>query len=309
MLLTKNKRISGLYLLLIVIYLLQTFTAAINPTVLKKYHVDATQIRLLTLTIALPYIVIWLIALVGYLRLYTYGKFIEHEKDGAAFKKIAQGMLWLTLWLPLSSLVANVSTQYYTNHSDATATLVRFNNYFNLCILFIGFWLVYKGTRLLLTTIKHSETTLVSLPFMFTFIALSTHFVYLTFQDPARQFPTHQVAVASYYEPNWLLFLTLVIPRLLYYFIGVVAIYNIYVYKTKVKGSLYKQALNRLAQGLIAVVGVTMVLRCLQSLSSPLEKFSLQLLLVLIYVLLILIAVGYLLIAKGAKKLQQLEEL
>jgi hypothetical protein len=309
MLLAKNKRFSGLYVLLIVVYLLQTFLIKVNPTVLAKYRIDTLEDHVIALTVALPYIVIWLVALVGYLRLQNYGKAIGREREGVAFTGIASGVLWLSLWLPLSSIVAGFSTQYYTNHPDATASLVRFNNYFNLIILLLGTWLVYRGTEKLLSIVNYKKKVIVSQTYMYAYLILAGLYVYFTFQDPARQFPTHTVAVASYYEPNWLLFLTLVIPRLIYGFFGLMAVYNIYLYNTKVKGSLYKQALKYLTQGLIAVIITTAILRCIQSLSTPLEKFSLQAVLILVYVLLLLIAIGYVLIAKGAKKLQQFEEL
>jgi hypothetical protein len=309
-LLVKNKRFTSLYVLLIVVYIAQTLTTAVNPSVLTKYRIDTTQVRLLSLTIALPYIVIWFIGLVGYLRLQNYGELIgRREKDGMAFTMIAHGVLGLGLWLPLSTIATALSSQYYLSHPSATANLVRFNNYFNLIIVFVGIWFIYKGSEKLLTVIKKQKTFVMSPPFMYAYLICAGIYVYLTFLDPARQFPTHTVAVASYYEPDWLLLLTLVIPRLIYGFLGVVAVYNIHLYNSKVQGSLYKQALKHLTQGLIAVIAITMVLRCLASLTTTLEKFGLQLLLAIIYILLVLIAVGYILIARGAKQLQNLEEL
>jgi hypothetical protein len=308
MLLLKNKRFSGLYLLLIIIYLLQTFATKVNPAVLSKYRIDSLEDRFLSLTVVLPYIIIWLIALVGYLGLQNYAKSLGREKDGVAFQGIAHGVLWLSLWLPLSSIIGDFVSQYYTDHPSATANLVRLDNYINLVILLLGTWLLYKGTEKLLNVMQYKKKVLVSQPFLYAYLILSGLYIYFTFQDPARQFPTHTVTVASYYESNWLLFLTLVIPRLIYGFLGLVAIYNIYLYNVKVKGALYKQALKHLAQGLIAVIISTMILRCIQSLATPLEKFSLAAVLVLVYVLLLIIAIGYVLIAKGAQKLQQLEE-
>jgi hypothetical protein len=87
MLLAENKRFSGVYLLLVVVYLLQSLATTINPTVLSKYHVDVLQIRLLILTIALPYVVIWFMAFIGYLRLTAYAKLIAHEKMEPPLKR------------------------------------------------------------------------------------------------------------------------------------------------------------------------------------------------------------------------------
>jgi hypothetical protein len=308
MLLT-NKKLTGLYVVLILIYLFQTLVAPVNKLTLSKYHIDSAQARALTLTIAIPYIIIWSVALIGYLRLNSYVKLIKKYKDGAAFRTIGRGILWLGLWLPLSTIINNFFFEYYSSHHAATANLVRLNNYLNLVILFGGFWLVYKGSGQLLALVKKRPDFSAHQTLALVFIAFSALYVFLTLQDVARHHPTHAVAVASYYEPDWLIILTIIIPRLLYWFLGAQAVQNIYLYRRKVKGRLYQHALNNLAIGLGGVVAVTILLRCLQSLSAPLERLSLSLLLAIVYVLLILISVGYVLIAKGAKSLQQLEEL
>ena len=307
--LLRNKRLTGLYATLIIIYLLQVLVAPVSKLTLTKYHISATQARAVTLTIAVPYIIIWCVALVGYLRLKTYVDLIGKYKDGAAFRAISRGILWLGLWLPLSTIINGFFAEYYTGHHEATANLIRFNNYLNVTILFVGFWLVYKGSDRLLTLVKQKPAVSNSQILMLAYIAFSALYVFLTLQDSARHMPTRSVAVATYYEPDWLIVLTVVIPRLLYWFLGVQAVQNILLYQRKVKGKLYKHALNNLAFGLGGMVAATILLRCLQSLSSPLEQLSLGLLLALLYVVLIFISVGYILIAKGAKRLQQLEEL
>ena len=308
MLILKNKKLSGVYAAFIIIYLLQILFVPVDKTTLAKYHVSVSSLRVITLSVALPYIIIWVITLIGYLRLNTYAELIKNNKDGAAFKVIAKGILWLGLWLPLSTIVNNFSSQYYTSHHSATANLVRFDNYLNLVFLIIGFVLISKGTNKLLLLIRKPALSMSQMTVL-VYIAFSALYVLLTLHDSARALPTHKVAVASYYEPDWLLVVTLVIPRLIYWFLGVQAVHSIYIYRKKVKGKLYQQALNYLAIGLGGVVATTIILRCLQSLSSTLGQLSLAFLLAFIYVLLILISVGYVLIAKGARGLQRLEEL
>jgi hypothetical protein len=309
LLLLKNKQLSSIYAVLIVVYLLQTLAAPVDKLTLTKYHIDTTQARLLTLTIAIPYIIIWCVALIGYIRLNIYITLIQKYKDGAAFKTISKGILWLGLWLPVSTIINNCFFEYYSGHHAATANLVRLNNYLNLVILFGGFWLVYKGSGQLLALVKRKPTDVTSQAVTLLFITFSVLYTFLTLQDVARQHPTASVATATYYEPDWLILLTIVIPRLLYWFLGIYAVQNIYLYRKRIKGRLYKHALNNLALGLGAVVVVTVLLRCIQSLSATLERLSLGLLLGVVYILLMLISVGYVLIAKGAKSLQQLEEL
>jgi hypothetical protein len=51
-----------------------------------------------------------------------------------------------------------------------------------------------------------------------------------------------------------------------------------------------------------------MVMRCIQSLTNPLNHLSLAMLILIIYLLLLLMCVCYVLIAKGARYLQAIEE-
>ena len=141
------------------------------------------------------------------------------------------------------------------------------------------------------------------------YIIFAALYCFLVFHDPTRSVPSRTVAVASYYEPDWLLTLTIIIPRLLMWYLGFRAVYNILVFRDKVKGALYKSALNSLARGLIGVVITVIILRTTQSLAATLSTISIGLILVIIYALLIIIAVSYGLIARGAKNLQKLEDL
>ena len=308
MLISKNKKLSALYAIFIVVYVLQTLLPTIDAKTLTKYHVSSAQIKLLLLTIAIPYIAIWLISLVGYLRLATYVELIEKDKDGAAFKMISRGILGLSLWLPLSSIIDNFFSQSYRYHESATANLVRLDNYLNLLILFIAFWLLKKGTTKLLPIVKR-PTSVISQSVILSYIAFVALYVLLVINDPSRLHPSGSVTVASYYEVDWLIVLTLLIPRLISWFFGVQAVQDILVYRNKVKGKLYKEALNKLALGLAVVVALTVLLRCLQSLAAPFQHLNLTFILLIIYGLLIFMSVGYVLIAKGAKNLQKLEEL
>ena len=307
MLLLQNKRLSGLYAILIVGYLSLSVLSPLDDKDLAKYNLDATQARLLVLTIAIPYIVIWLIALIGYLRLNAYVALIKKDKDGAAFKTITQGVLLLALWLPLSTITTSIFRLIYDAHPSMTANLVRLDNYLSVIYLFAAFVVLYIGTRKLLPLVKRPRF-LSSEGIVLAYIAFSALYVMLIFQDPAHEFPTESVTQSSYYEPAWLIVISLAIPRLIYWFLGIQAVQNIYIFSKHVKGKLYQRALSNLAIGLAGVITMTIVLRCLQSLSSVFGDLGLGVVLLIVYLLLISISIGYVFIAKGAKSLQKLEE-
>jgi hypothetical protein len=87
------------------------------------------------------------------------------------------------------------------------------------------------------------------------------------------------------------------------------AIQNIYRYRRQVKGTIYKAALKNLAQGLIGVILLIIVLRCIESLDGSISRLGLAAILSIIYLLIICSGIGYAFIARGAKQLQRIEEL
>src|SRR4051812_45419256 len=112
-LLLRFKYISGLFALLIVMYIGQIFLLPINTAALHKYHLTNLEYHETLLAIAIPYVVIWVIALIGLLRLRSYTSALGNSKDGRAFQLITKGVLWFTLWLPLSVLVTTVGEYAY----------------------------------------------------------------------------------------------------------------------------------------------------------------------------------------------------
>jgi len=306
-LLAKYYPIAGLYVVFSGLYLWLSLITPADQETLRKYHISKGGLTVLILTIALPYIIIWFVALIGLLGLRDYAQAIKKSRDGAAFNVVSQGIFWLTLWLPLSAILGALTTYIYQKAPSTTAHMVQINNYGNILLLLPAFWLCYVGTGQLIRLIRQPERT--PLIMVFAFVAFAALYTFLTLHDTSRRLPAHGVQVASYYLPDWLIVTTIVIPRLLEWFLGFQAAYNLYLYRTKVKGKIYKRALTGLAAGLAAVVTMIAILRCLQSLSTQLGQQSLNMLLLIIYLLLILIAVGYGLISRGARDLKRIESL
>ncbi len=308
MLITKYKKLTALFILFSGIYLALSLLLPADKAALDKYHLTAAKAAGLTLTITIPYLMIWFVALVGYLRLRSYTETISNSKDGSAFQTISTGILWLALWLPISAVATTAATGYFHAHPASTPLMIILINYLNIIILLPAFLLVNLGSKKLLAIIKKPESTLPQ-ALMILFIGFLALYLFMVLRDPARQFPTDSVHVASYYLPDWLTVTTLIIPRLVAWFLGVQAIYNIYLYRKKVKGAIYRHALDNLAMGLGGVVITIVALRCYQSLSAQLTQLSLGAILLVIYALLVLMSVGYIFIAKGAKSLQRIEEI
>lgn len=308
-LILKYKEVGLVFLLLSIIYVLQSFLTKPNASTLQKYHLGSGQFKWLILTIVVPLVVIWIISLLGYLRLREYTEKIDDDRDGKAFKLINKGILFFGLWLPLSSVLNNYFSSIYTAHPADTAALVILSNYISVVFLIPAFWFIYHGTNKLMALTKPKATFVAGQKLTYVYIVFSALYIWLVLSDTARRVPNHGATVASYYQPDWLIIITIALPRLLMWFIGFQAVQNLYSYTYRVKGTIYRRAVKELSFGLGAVVSLTIMLRVLESLSVELGKLSLDILLLIIYVLLILIAGGYILVARGAAKLQRLEDI
>src|SRR5688572_2158236 len=132
MLLLRHKKTTALFILFAAFYIAQILLVSPDRATLAKYDVTEAKLTLLSLTIALPYILIWFIALVGYESLKSYAAGIAGSKDGKGFRTITLGILFLTLWLPLSTLAGRAASQLYQSDPLLTEELVIAINYFNL---------------------------------------------------------------------------------------------------------------------------------------------------------------------------------
>lgn len=299
----------GFFGLLALVYVVQTAVLPPDPATLHRYHITSATASLLGLSVALPYVVTWVIALIGYIRLRVYADTITDSPDGEAFKTIADGVLGLAVWLPLTAVVGAIVTRTYRNHPSLTAHLVQLNNYFNLTILFISLCVLYFGARKLMALVERPTYSWPRNASIVVFGVMAIAYIVIVFHDPARAHPTKDVAVGTYYSADWVIALTLVLPRLFVWYLGLQAAVMIYLYRENVSGHIYKEALNYLASGLGFVVVSTVALRYFASLPTKVNNLSLGFILLVVYLLIILIGVGYGLVARGAKQLKLIEDL
>jgi len=305
---TRYKTLSSIFIGLSLAYLLLAALLPVDKVTLQKYHLSPTAGTALTLTIAIPYLIIWLIAMVGYARFQWYTDTIADSKDGKAFKIIAKGVLLMALWLPLSTVISTLASYYFRVHPGATVVMTNLINYSNLIILFIAFWWTNQGSQRLLSIVRKFDPRS-SQWLIMAFLGFAALYTYLVLQDPARRHPTAMVTTATYYLPDWVIITTVVIPRLIMWFLGLQAVYNLRLYRKKVRGKIYKEGLRQVTWGIGCIIGISVILRCLQSLSPELNSWSLGLLLLIVYLLLLSVSLGYLLLARGARKLQLIEEI
>lgn len=303
--------VTGTFIGLAILYAALTVFLPPDANTLTKYNLSTPGAKILSLSVVIPYIIIWFTALYGSLKFKHYADTIVDNQDGKACTTIANGLLVLALSMPVSALVSNSNLYFSRKHPGYLPAATIINNYVNLILVLAAFYIIYRGAKQLAKVLKNyvahaSDLASEALPLIF--ILGTVAYSYLTLTNPARQHPAGSAKQAAYYLPDWLLLVTIVIPYILVLFFGLSAVWYMRLYSARVPGILYKRALRYVLGGIFVAVLSVMTLRILVSMTAWFESQTLKLILAILYLLLIFIGIGYWLIAKGAKKLTKIEE-
>ena len=295
------------YFLLLLAYALLAFFLPINPTTLKHYHLTASSAHWWVLSIIIPLILIWLLIFYGYSRLYRYASTISQSKEGQGMMYLVTGLGIIAFGYPITSIVSNVLSFVSRNHPHFLSTATIINNYLSLLLSLTAFLFISWSARKFTDSIKMRPSQIAIYILSIAFICVGVAYCYMVFRNAPGLGLSAGRSVA-YYLPNWLLLLTVVVPYIFIWFIGLLAAYELHIYEKKVRGIIYKQSMKLVSAGLAAIIVSSVFTQFLVTLSNQLLRLRFRSLILLIYLLLIVISLGYILVAAGAKKLQKIEE-
>lgn len=290
------------------VYLYLTMSAPFDAS--NRLHMTKEAIDLLRLSFALPYLLIWLAAAYSFIRIKRYAVTIQPSREASSFHKIANGIILLLGSLILAS-TSSAAKNYFVDFTDLRPLLTIFTNYAYVVPYLFAFILLFRGVKELISQQGNGKMPfhnyfLYGIPLiLFVYIWLE-----LIFTNPSRVIPpaVDVSKFATYYLPDSLLVLTIVIPSIITWVLGLLTIIKLRLYYLKVKGVLYKLAFSSIVQGLIGVTLGSVFLQALLSLGPQrLINLGLEYILFLIYVFLFLQALGFFLIARGANKLTKIE--
>ncbi len=77
------------------LYILTILNIPPNPSAMERYGLTEASIRIISLSVALPYIVIWAAAFYGFIRFKQYTDLIQDSPDGKPLATIANGLMIL----------------------------------------------------------------------------------------------------------------------------------------------------------------------------------------------------------------------
>lgn len=294
------------FLVLIVLYLINVINISATDANVAKYNLSQSQAFYLVLGIALPYVIIWLIGLAGYIRLNEYYWAIKNSSDGKAVSWLSWGILWLLLWLPITSVLGGYLDKFARYHIGFTTSAMMIKLYVGVAILFMAYSMLYFGSRRLVGTLRRpakarSRKIWGSLA-VAVYLLGAAIYIYVLFK-PNGITGGNPVN----YMPDWVYLITAVVPRLVMWLMGLAAVWNLYFYAKWVTGRLYKRSFRVVAFGLALIIASLVAVVLITALSDT-PSFGLRAILEIIYGLLLVVATGYVLVAIGASHLRQIEK-
>lgn len=298
-----TKRHIWIFLGLLVVYIILAFSLPTDPRVISRYNFSPADARLLNISIILPISAIYLTALYGFVRFNNYAKSVQDSKEGPYLRQLADGLLVLAFSLPIGSIVGSIRT--YISHAQPDlapeATIVR--NYLVLLLASVAIYRIATGIHGLYGTLKKRDSSfLINFAYLGPIILASVY----TWLVMVR---VRDVNVTdSFYLPDWLILLTIVVPYTFAWSIGFRAAFQLYDYQRSVKGVVYKEALRNVSIGVGVLIVISILIQLLGTMSGQLNRLNLSPLLTMVYFLLILYGIGYGLVARGAKRLEKIEE-
>lgn len=300
----KARSYTYIFIILIGLYTLLSLVPPPDSRTITQYHLSAVHARLLSISVVLPVIAIWLIAMYGFMRLKDYALLIKDSADGRAFNTISTGVLFLALGSPVASVVNAGTNLLVRSHDNWLPTSTVINNYIGLITMAVGLFFIARGAENLVSLVRKRPNQREQHILVLLFIMLSSFFTYFIITRQSQNPSVPRI----YYMPNILVLITLAIPYLYFWYRGLLGAYYLHHYQKHIKGQVYKGSLSLVAWGIATIIASSILIRLLVTLSSRISSLSLRPLLLLVYGLLIIAAMGYILIALGAKKLRRIEE-
>ncbi|HVW23088.1 MAG TPA: hypothetical protein VHB51_01200 [Candidatus Saccharimonadales bacterium] len=307
-----KKKYLALLVALTAVYAFFVYDTPVNHEQLAKYHLSTTADHWLLASVVVLLFLIWFAAVYGFSKFKDYAETIKTRQDGHHLAEVAVGLGVLAFGLVISSVLSSALQDVSVRNIQMVPRTVIIQNYISLVIAGVSYYLIYKGAKQLAGLVKEKPKSDLKKWWFWAYLVLAVVYVYSALNSSDKNTVATTTKHGLFYLPDALLLVTLLLPYVVVWYLGIRGPIYLAFYQNKTKGTIYKSALRSLSTGLMIVVLLTILTQFLSivavSHSDSLANASLDTLLVIIYVLIGLIAAGFLVIARGAKKLKLIEE-
>jgi hypothetical protein len=272
-----------------------------------RYGLSLAQLNLLRATFLVPYLFIWLTALMTVVRFQHYAHQVSGSPEGAGFKKLAQGLglLFLTLILPA---FLNLFSTYFPDSLEVQKLTTIVTNYVTVILYLWAFWQLFRASQELNTAATTPAPKRLKPAVIGTVAVLVLLYSWAVFHNDFRTVSVDPLVRPTYFLPDWLIIFTVMIPYIVVWLWGSLTIANIRHFARHVPGVVYRPAFLSVARGLTGIIGLLIVLQFLSQGAALFSQAKLSTILAVIYLLLIIIAVPYLFLARGGRQLSAIED-
>jgi hypothetical protein len=293
-------------ILLVAISIALNFLLPANKAALDAYHLSSIQYKIILFAVSLPSYLVWFTAFVGYSKLYEYAAAVKNTPEGKHYYKLARGGAWLAWSLPLSKIFSTILSAIDNAHPGFHSTAIILGNYFSLILSLVAFSLIASAARRLLNDAKLRLSPAITKSIIIAFVVAGVSYCYLVF----RHFDMTSLTKANngYFLPIWLMLLTIIIPYLYIWFIGLLSACDLAVLAAKARGHLYKRAQAYLVAGLVIVLMGSVAIQYVHTIQPVSGHLLIDASLALTLIFRVLQGVGFVLMTVGAIKLRKIEE-
>jgi hypothetical protein len=292
--------------LLAVVYVLLLFLLPASSATMREYHLTALEYRVAAFAVAIPSLLTWFAAFIGYAKLREYAHSVRKTPEGISYDQLAGGVTWLAWSLPVGVLIPQLLNALAGSHPGFRGTATIVSNYIALLMPLIGFSVIANASQGLLASIR-AKLSLANARFIIlAFLVLGVLYCFLVFRN--LNLSSLGSSNNPYYLPAWLLVISVIVPYLYTWFMGLLGSYEITVYRTHIRGVLYKQALGLVVGGLITVILSSMALQYVTSVQPRIGHLVFNDRLLFITLFQIIGGVGFVLLGIGASRLKKIEE-
>jgi hypothetical protein len=291
---------------LVLVYVLLILLLPASHATIRAYHLSTLEYHTILFAVTLPSMLAWLAAFFGYAKLRQYVYSIRKTPEGAYFDKLATGCAWLAWSLPLAAILSLLLSGLANQWPSFYPTSIILSNYLNLLFPLIAFSIIGIASRGLVNQSKLKFSLTSVRVIMVLFLIVGVLYCYLTFKhfDLTSLGSTHN----PYFLPIWLMVLSVIIPYLYAWFVGLLAAYEITLFSQEADGVLYRQALRLLVLGLIVVIASSIALQYMSGIRPRVGHLIFGYQIVVTSIFRLIGGGGFVLLAMGASRLKKIEE-
>jgi hypothetical protein len=234
--------------------------------------------------------------------LMQYAYTIRQTADGKGMIDIAHALLWLIVYIVLVPLSSSLADQSAGKSYDSVLMIVH--NHVPIAAMILTVYFLYRGSRQLLRlshtspAIQHWRIIILAL-FALGAVLFAWHF-YSDFAQVMAQKQPRQFVLS-----RTVLMFTYILPHIIAWLVGTLALLNLWQYSTQVEGSIYRLLFRNLYKGIFLIFACTFVVQLLMVATIELSSFSIGM--VIVYIVLLLGILGYGFVYRGVQQLVKIE--